>query len=272
MTTLLTIDNTLLALIAGICTWATTLLGASVVFLLSNFSKRTTAAMYGFSSGIMIAASITSLLLPAINMLKPSHLAFLPATLGFIIGCSIFLIPWNKIYKSFLCKLNRPIKDLTIEPLPQTTPANNNTLRSLIWAITLHNIPEGLALGITFGAIVNGNTLAAAISFCMAIAIQNFPEGAAVSVPLASSGISKIKSFFIAQATAIVEPIFALLGAILITSVTTILPYALGFAAGAMLTVSLQELISQFIKTHHQRIGIIGSCIGFMLMIALDSI
>jgi ZIP family zinc transporter len=106
----------------------------------------------------------------------------------------------------------------------------------------------------------------------MAIAIQNFPEGAAVSVPLASSGISKIKSFFIAQATAIVEPIFALLGAILITSVTTILPYALGFAAGAMLTVSLQELISQFIKTHHQRIGIIGSCIGFMLMIALDSI
>jgi len=264
MEKLSTFNPILLALFAGLFTWGITALGAALTFFLKNIHKKTTNLMLGFAAGVMIAASFWSLLAPAIEMSEHmGRFAFLPALIGFLLG------------GAFLWLLDKVVPHLHLG-FPENRKEGISTGYSrnflMVLAITLHNIPEGLALGVAFGLVVQGrpDTLVPAIVLAIGIGLQNFPEGAAVSVPLRADGMSRRKSFWYGQISAIAEPVFAVIGAALVQAVTPILPYALAFAAGAMIFVVVEELIPESQLGDSSDNSAIGTMLGFALMMILD--
>lgn len=254
------------ALLAGLFTWGVTGLGAAVVFFFKTIDRRVLDAMLGFAAGVMIAASFWSLLAPAIEMAEEagSLPAWIPAAAGFMAG-GLFLFLVDRI-------LPHVHPDL---PMSQAEGIKTSWKRSvlLVMAITLHNIPEGLAVGVAFGAVAAGYpsaTLAGAIALAIGIGLQNFPEGAAVSIPLRREGMSRTKAFLSGQASGIVEPVAAVLGAWAVMTAAPILPYALAFAAGAMIFVVIEELIPESQTGGFSDIATLGTLTGFTVMMVLD--
>ncbi len=262
---LLNINPIVLALFAGLFTWAVTALGASMVFFFKEIKLKILNLMLGFAAGIMIAASFWSLLAPAISLSEEQNMIpWLPATVGFLFG-GLFLFSIDKILPHLHLGL----------PMEKAEGIKTSWQRStlLILAITLHNIPEGLAVGVAFGALAytpDAETIIAAISLAIGIGIQNFPEGIAVSVPLRREGFSRFKAFNYGQLSGLVEPLSAVLGAFLVLLITPILPYALSFAAGAMIFVVSEELIPESQQGQETDLSTIGLMIGFALMMVLD--
>lgn len=256
-----TLSPVIQALIATTFTWAITALGSLVVCFFKEVNKKVLNTILGFSAGVMIAASFWSLLSPAIDL--SSELGYivwlLPAT-GFIVG-SLFVLLSDR----FLDNVLKNRKNLR----------NADSLRRsilLISAITIHNIPEGMAIGVAFGGIasgVPGMTVIGALMLAIGIGIQNFPEGAAVSLPLRNEGFSRFKSFMFGQASALVEPISAAIGVILVLTIRSILPFLLSFAAGAMIAVAARELLPESI-TESKNLATLGLIFGFVLMMVLD--
>ena len=259
------LDPVLQALVATLFTWFVTALGAGLVFFFKTINRKVLDGMLGFAAGVMIAASYWSLLAPAIEMAEESSLpAWIPATTGFLLG-GLFLYIADKII---------PHLHLGF-PLEEAEGPKTSWHRSilLVLAITLHNIPEGLAVGVAFGALASdlpSATLASAIALALGIGIQNFPEGAAVSVPLRREGFSRLKSFWYGQASGIVEPIAGVLGAVSVILIKPILPYALAFAAGAMIYVVVEELIPESQLEKNTDIATMGAMGGFAVMMTLD--
>ena len=253
------------ALIATLFTWFITALGASLVFFFKNINKKILNGMLGFAAGVMIAASFWSLLAPAIEMSEGSSLPkWFPATVGFLLG-GLFLWVADKLLPHL--HLGFPIEDA--EGIK--TKWQKSVL--LVLAITLHNIPEGLAVGVAFGALATNlpsASLAGAVALAIGIGIQNFPEGTAVSVPLRREGLSRLKSFWYGQLSGIVEPIAGVIGAAAVIWMQQILPYALSFAAGAMIYVVVEEVIPESQLDKNTDIATIGAMIGFALMMTLD--
>lgn len=258
-------DPVIQALFATLFTWFITALGAALVFLFKAINKKVLNAMLGFAAGVMIAASFWSLLAPAIEMAEESGIpAYIPAALGFLAG-GLFLWMVDKL----LPHLHIGFPDEDAEGIK--TGWQRSIL--LVLAITLHNIPEGLAVGVAFGAVAAGlpsASLAGAIALAIGIGIQNFPEGAAVSIPLRREGFSRMKSFLYGQASGIVEPIAGVLGAFAVIAMKPILPYALSFAAGAMIYVVVEELIPEAQGERKTDIATIGAMLGFAVMMILD--
>lgn len=253
------------ALAAGLFTWALTAFGAAFIFATKGFNQKIFDSMLGFAGGIMIAASFWSLLAPAIEMSYHSGvIPWFPAAAGFLLG-TIFLRIMDKVLPHL--HLGFPTK----EAEGIKTSWRRSVL--LVLAITLHNIPEGLAVGVAIGAIASGfpeATMAAAAALAVGIGIQNIPEGFAVSVSLRREGISKFKSFWYGQLSAIVEPIAAVFGAAAVISARPLLPYALGFAAGAMIFVVVEEVIPESQRNGHTDLSTAGTVIGFLFMMILD--
>lgn len=243
-----------LALLAGVGTWLMTALGASAVFFFSKENEKLLTGMLGFAAGVMLAASYWSLLAPAIDLAGEGTLPpWLTASLGFASGAA-FLWATDRL-------------------LGRLRPREGNRTRLLILSITLHNIPEGLAVGVAFGALGSEpapERLLAACAVALGIGIQNYPEGAAVSLPLLREGESRRRSFFLGQASGLVEPAAALLGALLVTLVRALLPWALSFAAGAMVLVAVHELIPECRQERSSYLGTMGVVLGFTLMMLLD--
>ena len=250
----------LLAFLATLFTYSVTLIGASIVFLFKKVKKNIMDAMLGFAAGIMIAASFWSLLSPAIEMAKSLNMiTWLVAFLGFFTG-GLLLFIGDKIF-NFLNK--------------KKENKNNSFKRSLmlIFSITLHNIPEGLAVGVAFGTIaygLEGATLINACLLALGIGLQNFPEGTAVSVPLRREGFSRKKAFLYGQLSGIVEPISGFLGALLVMKVRLLLPFLLAFAAGAMIYVVVEELIPESQTNEKKDLMALFTLIGFSVMMILD--
>lgn len=219
--------------------------------------------LLGFASGIMVAAAIWSLLIPALTMSESMRkLSFIPAVVGFGLGI-LFLLIMDQIIPHLHIDSDKP------EGIKSSL--KNNTM--LVLAVTLHNIPEGMAVGVTFAGLAigrNGITAAGAIALSIGIAIQNFPEGAIISLPLKSGGTSRKKAFLLGMVSGVVEPIAALITVLMTSLVVPILPYLLFFAAGAMIYVVVEELIPEASAGEHSNIGTIGFAIGFMIMMALD--
>ena len=253
------------ALIATLFTWFITALGASLVFFFKNINKKILNGMLGFAAGVMIAASFWSLLAPAIEMSEGTGLPrWFPATVGFLLG-GLFLWVADKLLPHL--HLGFPIEDA--EGIK--TKWQKSVL--LVLAITLHNIPEGLAVGVAFGALATNlpsASLAGAVALAIGIGIQNFPEGTAVSVPLRREGLSRLKSFWYGQLSGIVEPIAGVIGAAAVIWMQPILPYALSFAAGAMIYVVVEEVIPESQLDKNTDIATVGAMIGFALMMTLD--
>jgi zinc transporter, ZIP family len=253
------------AFLATVFTWFVTALGASLVFFFREIERRVLDAMLGFAAGVMIAASFWSLLAPAIKLSADSGLpSFLPPVVGFLAG------------GAFLWAIDRILPHLHIGfPIEEAegikTPWRRSVL--LVLAITLHNIPEGLAVGVAFGALaaaLPGASLAGAVALALGIGIQNFPEGAAVSVPLRREGLGRFKSFWYGQLSGVVEPIAGVLGAATVVLARPVLPYALGFAAGAMIYVVVEELIPEAQREQNTHIATFGAMLGFAVMMVLD--
>jgi len=241
-----------------------TTLGAGMVFFMKHkMHASVEKVLLGFASGVMVAASIWSLLIPAIDMATEQKIiAWLPATIGFILGM-IFLLILDNIIPHLHLKSKEP--EGPKSKLEKTT--------MMVLAVTLHNIPEGMAVGVAIAGALNGNstiTMAGAIALSVGIAIQNFPEGAIISMPLKEEGISKKKSFFYGALSGIVEPIGGLITILLTSLVIPILPYLLSFAAGAMMYVVVEELIPESQVGKHSNLGTIGFSIGFIIMMILD--
>jgi len=260
-----TLDPILLALLATIFTWLLTALGSGLVFFFKNVDQRIFNAMLGFAAGVMIAASFWSLLSPAIEIAeKEGMIIWLPPLSGFLLGgACLYLID------RILPHLHQGLKIEEAEGIK--TSWNRSVL--LILAITLHNIPEGLAVGVAFGALATNNSpeaFSAAMAVAIGIGIQNFPEGAAVSIPLRREGFSIPKAFLYGQASGMVEPIAGVIGAALVVFVKPILPYALSFAAGAMIFVVIEELIPESQRGNESDMSTIGAMIGFAIMMLLD--
>ena len=242
---------------------AGTTLGAAMVFFMKNkmpdFLQR---ALLGFASGVMIAASVWSLLIPSIDMAAAEgDIPWLPAVVGFLVGIG------------FLLLLDSLIPHLHLDSdTPEGRPSHLGKSFMLVLAVTLHNIPEGMAVGVVLAGMLNGSgiTTAGAFALSIGIAIQNFPEGAIISMPLVGSGLSRRKSFVYGFLSGIVEPIGAIVTILLTSLVTPILPYILAFAAGAMIYVVVEELIPEAQSGTHSNIGTIGLAIGFALMMLLD--
>ena len=253
------------ALIATLFTWFVTALGAGLVFFFKTINRKVLDGMLGFAAGVMIAASYWSLLAPAIEMAEESSLpAWVPATTGFLLG-GLFLYIADKIIPHL--HLGFPME----EAEGPKTSWHRSIL--LVLAITLHNIPEGLAVGVAFGALASdlpSATLAGAMALALGIGIQNFPEGAAVSVPLRREGFSRLRSFWYGQASGMVEPIAGVLGAASVILIKPILPYALAFAAGAMIYVVVEELIPESQLEKNTDIATMGAMVGFAVMMTLD--
>jgi ZIP family zinc transporter len=253
------------ALLATGFTWSVTALGAGAVFFFTTVDRRLLDGMLGFAAGVMIAASYWSLLAPAIEMAEESAgPSWLPATFGFLLG-GIFLWGVDKVLPHL--HIGFPLEEA--EGLP--TSLHRSIL--LVLAITLHNIPEGLAVGVAFGAVAAGlpsATLAGAVALALGIGIQNFPEGTAVAVPLRREGMSRLKSFWFGQLSGIVEPVAGVLGAAAVLLMKPILPYALAFAAGAMIFVVVEELIPESQLQTGSDIATAGAMIGFAVMMTLD--
>jgi ZIP family zinc transporter len=253
------------ALLATLFTWSLTALGAATVFFARDVSKRVLDAMLGFAGGVMIAASFWSLLAPAIAMSTGKDIpAWFPAAVGFLLG-GIFLRGIDKILPHL--HPGFPIEE--VEGIK--TSWQRSTL--LVLAITMHNIPEGLAVGVAFGAIVAGfpaATLSAAIALAIGIGIQNFPEGLAVSMPLRREGMSRLKSFWYGQLSGIVEPIAGVIGAAAVILAQPLLPYALAFAAGAMIFVVVEEVVPESQRGGNADLATMSAMIGFAVMMILD--
>lgn len=248
------------SLIATLFTWGVTCLGASIVFFFKNVNKSIMDALLGFSAGVMIAASFWSLLSPAIEMADSLKMnSWLVVFLGFFSG-GLLLYLGDKFYTIFT--RNKKI-------------GNDKFKRCLMlmFSITLHNIPEGLVVGVAFGSLayaINGSNLAAAITLAVGIGLQNFPEGSAVSLPLRREGLSRKKAFLYGQLSGIVEPISAVIGAILVLKIKTILPFLLAFAAGAMIYVVVEELIPESQTNKKKDLMALFTLIGFSIMMILD--
>jgi ZIP family zinc transporter len=253
------------ALIAGCFTWLVTALGASAVFTVRNINKKLLDGMLGFAAGVMIAASYWSLLAPAIEMSEGKNIpSWIPPAVGFLSG-AIFL----RVVDALLPHLHAGLKVSEAEGIK--TRWHKTTL--LILAITLHNIPEGLAVGVAFGAAGAGlqsATLGGAVALAIGIGLQNFPEGMAVSMPLRRERLSRFKSFWIGQLSGIVEPVAAVAGAAAVGLSQPILPYALSFAAGAMIFVTVEELIPESQRDGNTDAATMGAIIGFTVMMMLD--
>lgn len=256
------------ALIATMFTWAVTALGAAMVIFFKKINTMVLNGMLGFAAGVMIAASFWSLLAPSIEMAEElGQISWLTAALGFLAG-GAFLFMVDKLLPHLHMGLDTS----------QAEGVKTQWQRSLllVLAITLHNIPEGLAVGVAFGAVASGipsASLAGAVALAIGIGLQNFPEGAAVSIPLRREGFSRKKAFFYGQASGVVEPIAGVLGAFAVVSMRPILPYALSFAAGAMIYVVVEELIPEGRQggtKRHSDIATIGCLIGFAVMMILD--
>lgn len=263
---LLSFEPAVQALIATLFTWGLTALGAALVFFFRSINRKVLNGMLGFASGIMIAASFWSLLAPAIEMAEGGGTPpWLVAATGFLAGGG-FLFIVDKI----LPHLHMGLKRGKAEGI------KTNWQRSvlLVLAITLHNIPEGLAVGVAFGAAAFGETSASvtgALALAVGIGLQNFPEGAAVSIPLRREGFSRSKAFLYGQASGIVEPLAGIVGALAVLSMSTLLPYALSFAAGAMIYVVVEELIPEAQQEgSNTDISTIGCLLGFAVMMVLD--
>ena len=241
-----------------------TTLGAAIVFLIKNkINERLQSILLGFASGVMISASMFSLLLPAIEMSNELKLPWIPATVGFVGGIL------------FLLLLDMLIPHLHLDSdKPEGINAGFKKTTMLIFAVTLHNIPEGLALGISLAGAISGNThmtITGALVLALGLAIQNFPEGAVVSTPLLTEGYSKKKSFLAGSLSGIVEPIFAAIAVVLANAISGVLPYFLAFAAGAMIYVVIEELLPESkLKSEHSNLSTIFFSIGFVLMMILD--
>ncbi len=258
----------LLALIATLGTWFVTALGAATVVFFKNPNQKVLNLMLGFAAGVMIAASFWSLLQPAIERAEETSSlpAYLIVTIGFLSG-AVFLWASDKIVTYMRNKTN------SVQGSPNQ---RFNRIIMLILSITLHNIPEGLAVGVAFGTLQGGNysleELMGAVIIAVGIGLQNFPEGAAVSIPLRREGYSRKKSFWWGQASGLVEPIAGVLGALLVIHMVQILPLALSFAAGAMILVAVHELIPecQSNKQAHPYVATTGIVLGFAVMMLLD--
>ena len=241
-----------------------TTLGAATIFLMKDqINPKVQKAMLGFASGVMVAASVWSLLIPAMNMSADmGKFAFVPAAVGFLLGIA------------FLLALDQLIPHLHLgcdEAEGPRCKMKRSTM--LVLAVTLHNVPEGLSLGAVLAGMLTqstGLTMAGALALSVGIAIQNFPEGAIISMPLKTEGASKSKAFTLGALSGIVEPIAALVTLLLAQYVTPILPYLLAFSAGAMVYVVVEELIPEASEGDHSNIGTIGFALGFVLMMILD--
>jgi ZIP family zinc transporter len=257
------IDPIFAAFYATMFTWLVTAAGASLVFFFKTMNRAVLDGMLGFTGGVMVAASYWSLLAPAIEMSEGEGFAkVIPAASGFLMGAL------------FLFALDKTLPHLHInfkETEGIKSPWQRTTL--LVLAITLHNIPEGLAVGVLFGGVAAGipeASIAGAVTLAIGIGIQNFPEGIAVSMPLRRMGMSRKKSFMYGQSSAIVEPIAGVLGALAVTFFTPILPYALAFAAGAMIFVVVEEVIPETQQDKNTDIATLGFIAGFIVMMSLD--
>jgi len=253
------------ALMATLFTWLVTALGAGLVFFFKTINRKVLDGMLGFSAGVMIAASYWSLLAPAIEMAEGGPLpAWVPATVGFLGG------------GAFLLLVDRLLPHLHLGfPMEEAEGISTSFRRStlLVLAITLHNIPEGLAVGVAFGALAccePSTTLSGAMVLALGIGIQNFPEGAAVSVPLRREGFSRTKSFTYGQLSGLVEPVAGVLGAAAVLIMRPMLPYALAFAAGAMIYVVVEELIPESQLQKNTDVATVGAMLGFAVMMTLD--
>jgi len=253
------------ALLATLFTWGVTVAGAAIVFTTRNFSRRLLDGMLGFAAGVMIAASYWSLLAPAIEMSADGPLPkWLPPAVGFMSG-GVFLWGIDKILPHLHLWL----------PTEQAEGIKTSWRRSilLVLAITLHNIPEGLAVGVAFGAVASGlpsATLAGAVALALGIGIQNFPEGTAVSVPLRREGMSSGKAFWYGQLSGFVEPVAGVIGAAAVLLMKPLLPYALAFAAGAMIFVVIEELVPESQRGGNTDYATMGGMVGFTVMMVLD--
>ena len=257
------INPVLAALYATLFTWFLTALGASFVFFFKTMNRVVLDGMLGFTGGVMVAASFWSLLAPAIEMSKgEGFVKVIPAAIGFLMGAL------------FIFALDKTLPHLHInfkETEGIKSPWQRTTL--LVLAITLHNIPEGLAVGVLFGGVAAGvpeASIAGAVTLAIGIGIQNFPEGIAVSMPLRRMGMSRAKSFMYGQSSALVEPIAGVLGAVAVMFFIPILPYALAFAAGAMIFVVVEEVIPETQQDKNTDIATLGFIGGFIVMMTLD--
>ena len=253
------------ALLAGVFTWAVTAIGAAMVFWTAQVNRKLLDAMLGFSGGVMLAASYWSLLAPAIQISEHGPLpSWLPPLIGFLAGGFALLV------------LDKLLPHLHLGfPLEEAEGPRTSLRRVLLLviAITLHNIPEGLAVGVAFGGVIHGeNTanLSAAIALAIGIGLQNFPEGIAVAMPLRVEGMSRWKCFWYGQLSAAVEPVAAVIGAVAVVATAPILPYALSFAAGAMIFVVVEELIPESHRQGNVDLATVSLLIGFSVMMVLD--
>lgn len=257
------INPIIAALYATIFTWLVTAAGASLVFFFRKMNRSVLDGMLGFTGGVMVAASVWSLLIPAIDMSQgEGFIKVVPAVIGFLIGTA-FLYGLDKILPHMHANFKQ------VEGVK--SPWQKTTL--LILAITIHNIPEGLAVGVLFGGVAAGipeASIGGAVVLAVGIGLQNFPEGIAVSMPLRRMGISRRKSFFYGQLSAIVEPIAGVLGALAVAFFTPILPYALAFAAGAMIFVVIEEVIPEAQQNKNSDVATLGFIGGFIVMMTLD--
>ncbi len=246
------------SLIATIFTWSITALGAALVYFFKKINKNVLDSMLGISAGVMIAASFWSLLSPSIDMANKLNMnTMLVVSLGFLSG-GLLLFIGDKVMNKLQGK---------------TGLSTNKRVLMLITSITLHNIPEGLAVGVAFGSTLyglDGATIMSAWTLALGIGIQNFPEGTAVSVPLRREGFSRNRSFFFGQLSGIVEPISGVLGAILVLKIRLILPFLLAFAAGAMIYVVVEELIPESQTNESKDLMAMFTLIGFVIMMVLD--
>ena len=241
-----------------------TTLGSAMVFLMKKeMNKKIEKLLLGFASGVMIAASIWSLIIPSLNMAEEQgKIAFIPAAIGFLLGV-VFLLILDSVIPHLHLKTEKP----------EGIKSKFKKTTMLVLAVTLHNIPEGMAVGVVFAGFLVGNTgitVLGALALALGIAIQNFPEGAIISMPLKEEGISKTKAFLYGTLSGIVEPIGAIITILLTNAVVPILPYILSFAAGAMIYVVVEELIPESQAGEHSNIGTIGVAIGFVIMMILD--
>ncbi len=260
-----TVDPVWQAFAATCFTWGVTALGASAVFFFREIRRSVLDGMLGFTAGVMIAASFWSLLAPAIELARESGLPpWFPAATGFLTGAG------------FLWVVDKTLPHLHLGfPTQEAEGPPTQWRRSvlLVLAITIHNFPEGLAVGVAFGALGAGfpqASLGAAVALAIGIGIQNFPEGLAVSVPLRREGLSRLKSFWYGQLSGAVEPLAGILGAFAVVSVRGLLPYALAFAAGAMIYVVVEELIPESQLKSQSDVSTIGAILGFVVMMTLD--
>jgi ZIP family zinc transporter len=253
------------ALAASTFTWGLTALGAAAVFFFRDVSRRALDAALGFTAGVMIAASFWSLLNPAIALSEEMGMVkWVPALVGFLAGAFAmrlmdYVLPHLHLFAQ------------TSEAEGVKTAWERTTL--LVLAITLHNIPEGLAIGVAFGAVTAGYesaTLAGAVALAVGIGIQNCPEGTAVAVPLRREGLSRARAWWYGQLSAVVEPVAAVIGALAVTAMRPLLPYALAFAAGAMVFVVIEEVVPESQSGGHADLATLGTIVGFAVMMTLD--